>query len=53
MDFFRDAEDWLGGYPFEFATDKVISDHYEKSGFKLINLKKTYREGCNEFLFQK
>lgn len=51
MDFYRDVEDWLGGYPFEFASVEKVKLFYEKRDFKLINLNRTKREGCNEFLF--
>jgi len=53
MNFYRDIVDWLGGYPFEYASVEKIKKFYEKSGLKLINLRKTNREGCNEFLFIK
>jgi hypothetical protein len=53
MDFFRDAEDWLGGYPYEVASAQKIIDFYNKVGFKLINLKENNGTGCNEFLFRK
>lgn len=53
MNFYRDVVDWLGGYPFEYASVKKIDSFYKKRGLKLINLNKTEREGCNEFLFLK
>lgn len=53
MDFFSDAEDWLGGHPYEYASVEQIDELYERQGFKRVNLKETKREGCNEFLFKK
>jgi 2-polyprenyl-3-methyl-5-hydroxy-6-metoxy-1,4-benzoquinol methylase len=53
MDFFIDVEDWLGGYPYEYATAEQIVNFCKTKGFELVNLKKTAREGCNEFLFVK
>lgn len=53
MDFFIDVEDWLGGYPYEYASAEKISNFCSKKGFKLVNIKKTAREGCNEMLFLK
>ncbi len=53
MSFYRDAVDWLGGYPYEFASTKEIIDFYGGKNFKLITLKKAKREGCNQYLFQK
>ncbi len=53
MDFFTDAKDWLGGYPYEYATTGKIKDYFEQKGFKLLKIRKSRREGCNEFLFRK
>lgn len=53
MDFFVDIEDWLGGYPYEFASAEEIKRFYSRKGFELENIKRTKREGCNEFLFRK
>ena len=54
MDFFRDVEDWLGGYPYEYASSENIVNFYEnKKNFILINVDKKKGIGCNEFLFKK
>lgn len=53
MSFYRDIEDWLGGYPYEYASRKDIIDFYKKKKFELKNIKKAKREECNEFLFLK
>lgn len=53
MDFYTDVEDWLGGYPYEFATSEHIIDHYRKLGLKNIKVSKVRSLGCNEFLFRK
>ena len=53
MDFMTDVRDWLGGYPYEFAsTDEVINfmkSHFPR--FKLINLQSASGTGNNWFLF--
>ena len=36
MDFFIDIEDWLGGYPYEYASYEEMSDFYTKKGFTLV-----------------
>jgi len=51
MSFMRDVTDWLGGYPYEYASTKEIVSFYKKKDMKLTNMKTTPREGCNEFLF--
>lgn len=53
MDFYTDARDWLGGYPYEFASVEEIKHFYKERKFRCINVKKTAREGCNEFLFRR
>lgn len=53
MSFMTDIKDWLGGYPYEYATIEQITDFFAKQGF---NCKKTVPArsiGCNEFLFSK
>jgi 2-polyprenyl-3-methyl-5-hydroxy-6-metoxy-1,4-benzoquinol methylase len=51
MSFYRDACDWLGGYPYEYASIREITDFFEKRNFKVLKVKPTKREGCNEYLF--
>lgn len=52
MDFFRDVEDWLGGYPYEFAPPERVISHYQKKGLGLIKCLKAKSTGCNEYLFK-
>jgi len=54
MDFFYDIIDWLGGYPYEYATVKEINIFME--GLKFKNIRTIPAEvptGCNQFVFQK
>jgi len=53
MSFYRDAVDWLGGYPYEYASVEEVTKFYNKRGFELLKKQETAREGCNEFLFKK
>lgn len=53
MDFFVDIEDWLWGYPYEYASFNEIKKFYESKWFKLINWLEVRSIWCNEFLFQK
>ena len=54
MDWRRDITDWIGGYPYEYATAeeifKFIKSHFPR--FNLINLKTTDGVGSNWFLFE-
>ncbi len=54
MSVVRDWFDWLGGYPFEFATPEAILEFYRKRGFKPAKLKTTSSSlGNNEYVFVK
>lgn len=49
-----DLIDWLGGYPYEYATTQEIFQFYtQKHGMELLNVKTTHYIGCNQFLFRK
>jgi 2-polyprenyl-6-hydroxyphenyl methylase/3-demethylubiquinone-9 3-methyltransferase len=49
-----DIVDWVGGYPYEFATPEQIFDFYRERGFTLTKLKcGGVGLGCNEFVFVK
>ena len=52
---FIDIMDWLGGYPFQYATFKEIKNFIKQinSKFELIRYKKVDNDGNNEFLFKK
>jgi 2-polyprenyl-6-hydroxyphenyl methylase/3-demethylubiquinone-9 3-methyltransferase len=54
MDFFYDVVDWVGGYPYEYAsTDEVIAS-LKKIGFSAEKiLKARVPTGCNEFVFRR
>jgi 2-polyprenyl-6-hydroxyphenyl methylase/3-demethylubiquinone-9 3-methyltransferase len=54
MSRWRDAIDWVGGYPYEYAKTDVIFEFYRKRGFTLTRLKCCAGPlGCNEFVFEK
>ncbi len=54
MDKFIDIKDWLGGYPYEFATFEEIINFIENlnQNFKLVKFIKTSTTG-HDYLFQK
>ncbi|MFZ2187713.1 MAG: class I SAM-dependent methyltransferase [Candidatus Moraniibacteriota bacterium] len=51
MDFMTDIKDWLGGYPYEYASSEKIISYFKKLGFKCIKMNPARSIGCNEFLF--
>lgn len=53
MNFQTDIRDWLGGFPYEYASSDEIKKYLEKNAFKLVKENVARSIGCNEFLFQK
>lgn len=54
MSLWRDAVDWVGGYPFEVAKPELIFDFYYQRGFELVRITTQAGDlGCNEFVFIK
>jgi 2-polyprenyl-6-hydroxyphenyl methylase/3-demethylubiquinone-9 3-methyltransferase len=48
-----DEVDWIGGFPFEFASFDALSSYFEARGLKLINKKCTTSWGCNELILKR
>lgn len=54
MSYWTDVRDWLGGYPYEFASaHEVFLFCSRELGLSLRNLRVTNTLGTNEFLFQR
>lgn len=55
MNPYIDIKDWLGGYPYDFATFEEILNFFDKNypNLKLIKYIKTTGNGINQFLFKK
>jgi 2-polyprenyl-6-hydroxyphenyl methylase/3-demethylubiquinone-9 3-methyltransferase len=54
MNKWHDIVDWVGGYPYEFATPDQIFDFYQARGFALTKMKcGGVGLGCNEFVFKR
>jgi 2-polyprenyl-6-hydroxyphenyl methylase/3-demethylubiquinone-9 3-methyltransferase len=54
MNHWRDAVDWVGGYPYEVATPEAVFDFCRERGFTLKSLKcGGVGLGCNEFVFDR
>lgn len=54
MSLWYDMLDWLGGYPFEVATPRQITEFYHKRGFSPTQTKTCgKRHGCNQFVFER
>ncbi|HJT82721.1 MAG TPA: class I SAM-dependent methyltransferase [Chthoniobacterales bacterium] len=54
MDFYYDVIDWVGGYPYEFATTEELTREVEALGFTTSKvIPAQVPTGCNEFVFQR
>lgn len=54
MDFYRDVIDWIGGYPYEYASVGEIKAMVESFGFKLERIiLAAVPTGCNQFVFRR
>jgi 2-polyprenyl-3-methyl-5-hydroxy-6-metoxy-1,4-benzoquinol methylase len=54
MNRWRDAVDWVGGYPYEVATPEEVFDFCRARGFGLTAMKcGGVGLGCNEFVFER
>jgi SAM-dependent methyltransferase len=54
MNRWYDLLDWVGGYPYEFATPDEIFDFYRERGFTLISMQcGGVGLGCNQFVFER
>lgn len=54
MDFYYDVVDWVGGYPYEYATAEEVTRFVEARGFKRICFNPAWVPiGNNEFVFIK
>ena len=54
MDFWYDVIDWIGGYPYEYATPNAVQGFVENQGFRIIRfLQSSVPTECNEFVFER
>lgn len=53
MDFYYNVVDWVGGYPYEYASIQEMTDFMERKGFSLVkSVPAKVPTGCNEFVFR-
>ena len=54
MNFFYNVIDWVGGYPYEYASIKEIERLLNQQGFVMVRvIPAQVPTGCNEFVFRK
>lgn len=54
MNFYYDIIDWVGGYPYEYATIEKVKDFLQSLGFRLERcIPAAVPTGCNQFVFKR
>ncbi len=54
MNFFHDVIDWVGGYPYEYASIDEMQKMMASLGFEMLKaVPAEVPTGCNEFIFRK
>jgi SAM-dependent methyltransferase len=59
MNFFRDVEDWLGGYPYDTVTPSDIAKAMSQLGFKQVRSNTRpasigiFGSGCDEYVYRR
>jgi SAM-dependent methyltransferase len=54
MSYWTDVRDWLGGYPYEFASvHEMFRFCTRELGMEMVNLNATNTTGTNDFLFRR
>ncbi len=49
----RDAVDWIGGFPYEFASLETLSSYLEARGFSIVKVSRARSHGCNELVAER
>jgi 2-polyprenyl-6-hydroxyphenyl methylase/3-demethylubiquinone-9 3-methyltransferase len=53
MDFFYDVVDWVGGYPYEYASQEDVMNLIKPLGFDCVrHWPHQVPTGCNQFVFR-
>ena len=53
MSRWHDMIDWIGGYPYEYASAQQLVDFYERDGFKVRKLVPNDGYGCHQLVFER
>jgi SAM-dependent methyltransferase len=54
MSFYHDIVDWVGGYPYEYASPEELRGFVEPLGFRLLDVRRGRTPiACNELVFQR
>jgi 2-polyprenyl-6-hydroxyphenyl methylase/3-demethylubiquinone-9 3-methyltransferase len=49
----HDAIDWVGGFPYEFATFETLTAYLRMRGFSIVNANRNTSWGCSELVLKR
>jgi 2-polyprenyl-6-hydroxyphenyl methylase/3-demethylubiquinone-9 3-methyltransferase len=49
----HDIVDWVGGYPYEYASAPEIIDFYERGGFEQVRVRESTSFGCHQIVVRR
>lgn len=53
MSWLHDVIDWVGGYPYEYASVRSITDFYRRDGFEPVKIRENSSFGCHQLVFKR
>jgi len=53
MSWIHDVIDWVGGYPYEYASVKDITEFYHRDGFEPVKIRENRSYGCHQLVFRR
>jgi len=53
MSWLHDVIDWVGGYPYEYASVSDITEFYRRDGFEPIKIRENNSYGCHQLVFKR
>lgn len=53
MSWLHDVVDWVGGYPYEYASVAAITDFYRRDGFEPVKIRENSSYGCHQIVFRR
>ena len=53
MSWLHDVIDWVGSYPYEYASVGDITDFYRRDGFEPVKIRENSSYGCHQLVFKR
>jgi 2-polyprenyl-6-hydroxyphenyl methylase/3-demethylubiquinone-9 3-methyltransferase len=53
MSWLHDVVDWVGGYPYEYASVRDINEFYRRDGFEPVKIRENRSYGCHQLVFKR